>query len=717
MSETVRRLLFFLLFPVFFVHAGSNGKAIAVPGNEIRPFEENGKVGLKNDKGEVVIPATYEALGWSDRTFSLQENVTGYLMKGKWGLVNLDNEKVTEAEFIALSPGPAKFVRAVQKAEHSVYPKTGVIDTEGKIVIPFIYDGILVSGLRAIVFQRSSKGFKHGLIDFENRVVIPLQFRHIYPLGSLRYGVVSTENKTAIFSEDGMQLTDFVIDSIGSFKKDVAIFYQGAQRGVISREGKILFDALYRDVVFDQGKIKARKADIWMFLSGDNKTFGQLYADSVEALSLKTYRVQTNGRTKLFSKDLQPIGTKLYQSISDFKNNKAIFEMRDRKGLIRQDGSIAIPAKYKELIFDQHLVRASDVAQGRVRWMLFDSLGSAVTRKTYDFVGPFNGAFFPARQRNSWGAVDLGGNEIIACAHDSIIEARDDLVVVKFKGGYGIINTNESWLVTPQRHKLTILSSNRYLQITPDNIFLKSIKGDIIYFTSNKIEVRPDHILEFLSSGKIWRINFDGIVTEQSAFDRGFEKIYPESEGLRPIKKDGRYGFVDARLRLRIANRYEEVQGFQEGLAAVKILGKWGFINLQDNIAVQPSYDQVFPFENGCALVRRDEAFGVIDKKGQTILPVRYDRITKLSGNRYLMEQDGLWGVADATGKILLNPKFTSIQDVDNGYMIVAQQGKYGVVTVEGISTIPLMYDAISYDRFHHQFLAVKKSEWEEFIF
>ena len=29
-------------------------------------FEENGKVGLKSEEGQILLPASFEALGWSD---------------------------------------------------------------------------------------------------------------------------------------------------------------------------------------------------------------------------------------------------------------------------------------------------------------------------------------------------------------------------------------------------------------------------------------------------------------------------------------------------------------------------------------------------------------------------------------------------------------------------------------------------------------------------
>src|SRR6516162_7450044 len=66
---------------------------------QYQTFEENGKVGMKDDDGHVVLPPSFEALGWSDGNFSVVGEVTGYRLQGLWGIVNLKKEFVTAAEF------------------------------------------------------------------------------------------------------------------------------------------------------------------------------------------------------------------------------------------------------------------------------------------------------------------------------------------------------------------------------------------------------------------------------------------------------------------------------------------------------------------------------------------------------------------------------------------------------------------------------------------
>jgi len=144
-------------------------------------FEENGKVGMKDDVGNVVLPPSYEALGWSDGKFSVIGEVTGYRMGGLWGIINLKKEFVTKAEFEKLIYSGGESIVARKKINTVSY-KTGCLNLRGEIKIPFVYDGITAQGLRAIVFNITSKGYQYGLIDFDNKFIVPMQYKNIITL-------------------------------------------------------------------------------------------------------------------------------------------------------------------------------------------------------------------------------------------------------------------------------------------------------------------------------------------------------------------------------------------------------------------------------------------------------------------------------------------------------------------------------------------------------
>ncbi|MBA4054774.1 MAG: hypothetical protein C0490_08690, partial [Marivirga sp.] len=117
-------------------------------------FEENGKVGLKNEQGKVLIPARYDALGWSDGTFTILNNVTGFRENNYWGLISLDNRLITKTSFEELFPGEGSLIIARKKSSLSLRTVTGCLNTSGKEVLPFQYDGVRLYSLRAVVFTK-----------------------------------------------------------------------------------------------------------------------------------------------------------------------------------------------------------------------------------------------------------------------------------------------------------------------------------------------------------------------------------------------------------------------------------------------------------------------------------------------------------------------------------------------------------------------------------
>jgi hypothetical protein len=94
------------------------------------------------------------------------------------------------------------------------------------------------------------------------------------------------------------------------------------------------------------------------------------------------------------------------------------------------------------------------------------------------------------------------------------------------------------------------------------------------------------------------------------------------------------------------------------------------------------------------------------------VIPTRYEKLSLLPSTRILLAQDGLKGLADANGNLLINCKFNALHDLNNGYVIVGKDKKYSLLTLQGLSTIPMIYDYIMYDEFNDRYAALKKSGW-----
>ncbi len=676
-------------------------------------FEENGKVGMKDDAGNVVLPPSFEALGWSDGNFSVIGEVTGYRLKGLWGIIDLEKKFITPADYESMVYSGGDYIIARKKI-NQVFSKTGCINLKGEIKIPFVYDGISVQGLRAIVFNLTNARYYYGLTDLTNRILIPAIYKNISSLGTLRFAVENSENKIALFGDEGKAITEFSIDSISAFYKSFAIVYQDHLQGLIDREGIAKLDTKYAAIkISEEGKVFAQLPNEWIFINDKNEVVKKIFADELKTLKGNRWIIRKGNVSGIVDQNLNVVVPIEFENLSEMELGKYSAKRNGKTGVIAENKKILIPFSFDSLVYENNVYRTFKKNLG---WQLINSNGKELTGKYYQQLLPSNGIGFPAVSKGFSGLVNTDGHEFIHCVFDSIAQPINGLMAVKFKGSYGIIDAKEDWVVAPQAFPLQVLNEQRYMQKQPENNFIKSYTGEILYFTPYPLQFNKENFTEFLPDGTQKTISYGGEITQRTSLPEEVKEIFPESEDLRGIKKDGRYGFVDQRGRLRIANRYDSITEFHEGLAAIKLIGKWGFVNTNDQIAINPNFDQPSYFRNVMAIVSRNKKFGLIGKDGKSILQTRYEAIHRLPDNKFLLTSATLQGLADEKGNVLVEPRFDSLRDVGNGLLIVCHQGKCGAITEQGLNIIPMIYDQLTFDKTNKIFLARKKSEWKEIV-
>jgi hypothetical protein len=677
--------------------------------DSFQTFEENGKVGLKNQEGKVVLPASFEALGWSDGSFSVIGNVTGYRQNNHWGIINLKKEFITKAEYESLVYGGGDYV-VVKKKINPAQRKTGCLNLRGEVQIPFVYDDIQLHGLRAIVVNLINGRYQYGLADLQNKLIIPANYSRILPLGTLRYAVQNDSGKIALYAEDGRVITPFTIDSISMFQNGKAFFYINTNEGLLDREGIVLAEARYQNVKVEDDRISVLPHHQWVVLDASNKVQQSFQAENILPAAPGINVYQFAGHFGLMDETWNVMLPAQYQNLTYIQDNLFLARKGNKTGIITNTNKPVIPLQYDSIVVNYPQVRTLS----RSGWELTDINRSFISFKTYSRIDSPQHGLFPVKSNQYWGALTPQGEENIHCVFDSLLEISNKYVVVKFKGQYGIISPSEEWIVAPQAHPLKLVNDSIYLQLEPANLFLKSFDGTVIYFTDNKIDFGVDFFTEYLPDGTIKKLDYRGRLInrkEPPQVDK-VEAVFQEHEGLRGIKRDGKYGFIDVRGRLRIANRYDGIGDFSEGLAAIKLIGRWGFINAQDQIIINPNYNEVKQFSNGLCVVTRNEKVGVIDRKGKFILNLEYDSITRES-DKFRLYKNGLIGLTDASGKIMIEPRFNQLEVLSNGAVKVTHFEKSGVISAEGLSIIPIIYDALYYYPEKKQYLALQKAEWK----
>ncbi len=103
----------------------------------------------------------------------------------------------------------------------------------------------------------------------------------------------------------------------------------------------------------------------------------------------------------------------------------------------------------------------------------------------------------------------------------------------------------------------------------------------------------------------------------------------PYSEGLKAVKQDGMWGFVNLDGELVIPYKYHYVRSFHNGLAMVKLSGKWGYIDWFGNELIPIEFDEVTSFRDSHAFVKKDGRVGLLDVAGN--VSYDYERIKEFT--------------------------------------------------------------------------------------
>lgn len=203
------------------------------------------------------------------------------------------------------------------------------------------------------------------------------------------------------------------------------------------------------------------------------------------------------------------------------------------------------------------------------------------------------------------------------------------------------------------------------------------------------------------------------------------------SEGLLPVKKNGKWGYINKKSKLVIPYLYNAVGQFHEGLAAVSTggkgkhdpdigfysnyKGKWGFIDVSGKLVIPMSFDSRKDFQDGVCVVgkypeqgKKIENYGVIDKKGTFIIPPVYtelddffvDGLLKaaiLKNPPYIQES---WGFINLKNEWVAQPVYDYVETFSEGIALVNMGskgslsrvgGSWGFINTKGALLFPMI--------------------------
>jgi len=201
-----------------------------------------------------------------------------------------------------------------------------------------------------------------------------------------------------------------------------------------------------------------------------------------------------------------------------------------------------------------------------------------------------------------------------------------------------------------------------------------------------------------------------------------FEDALILIEGLGPVKKDGKWGYVDKSGKIVIQPQFIEARPFSEGLAAVNPLGlKWGYLDASfartGKLATEAKYEEAGRFSQGLAIVEFGTGLGLfcgyINKSGSFAFKGNFIECLPFSEGIALVEfRSAGYYLIDSTGKNVeaFDYGFYPIGATSEQLVPVDQKGpaKYGYYDLkQKQAAIPTRFDKVK--SFSEGFAPVKE--------
>lgn len=283
----------------------------------------------------------------------------------------------------------------------------------------------------------------------------------------------------------------------------------------------------------------------------------------------------------------------------NFSEGISVLSKHRKQGYIDTSGNIIVKPIFS---------KASRFSCGRAKIRhkdgnFINKKGDILNLGKYRYIGDFSEGLIAVRKNDKWGFIDTSGNLVIPIIYE---------MAFSFKEGLAPVRLNKKWNYIDKEGN-TVIETNYHYAFNFKNGFAPVQKGG-------------------------W-----GIIDKSGnvVIPISYQFVLHEYDDLFCVKKNDKYGFVNAKNETIIGFEYDKVGNkFHEGLACVQKGDYYGYINKTGETVIPFIYKEAAPFKNGVAKVKKDGKQGYINKKGEIVIPLEYKYISNFKSGVTRVEKD-----------------------------------------------------------------------------
>lgn len=370
------------------------------------------KTKVINAKGKEIIKDydKIEAIANYDKNQDIwyEDNVFRAEKDGKYGLVNHSGKKLLNTEYDNIVP--------VKGIENSLIiekdGKLGLSDDAGNVVIEPKYKKIEKLGddykNGYVVVNEENK---YGIIGFDKTVILEAKYEEIKGVCGENIYVIKENGKYSLINKSGEKAVDKQFEDIIEINKDYIVAKQDGKCGVVNMQGETKINFSYDNLTYANGEC---------YIAKTGNKYGIVLLDGTVKLPLESKQIEYIALGDFIIAKYDENGkeiSKVYNSNYEEKISGVISEVNNSKGYIRiytGDNYKYYNFKFEEKSAAQILTENKlFLSKKDGKYGFTDASGNVVIDYIYDDATEQNTSGYAAIKKDGvWGAIDLNGKVV-----------------------------------------------------------------------------------------------------------------------------------------------------------------------------------------------------------------------------------------------------------------------------------------------------------------
>lgn len=335
------------------------------------------------------------------------ENTLKVSNDGKFGLINFYGKELLPCEYDSIEP--IKYLR--NSLVTSKNGKKGLVDSSGNMIIENKYNTIeaLTDKYENGYIVQDENGL-FGLINYNKKQILECKYKEIkHVAGSDLYVVVGENDKLQVIDSDGEVLIEDKFEDVLSIDNENIVIKKDGKLGIINKDGEIKIEPDFEELeyLFD-GNYIAKKDGAFGVIDTTNKTMLDFEYSNIKYMSEEGFiEAETdNGTTKIINNQFE---IKCQGIVSEINSKYSFIKLRENGEY--KYYNFRLEPKTPQEIFPANTLFLSK-QNGKYGYV--NKNGIVVVNYEYDDATEQNDYGYAAVKKDGkWGAIDSTGDIVI----------------------------------------------------------------------------------------------------------------------------------------------------------------------------------------------------------------------------------------------------------------------------------------------------------------